>query len=487
MDESKTGPCSPFGLIAALHVSHGGIGVHNTIPWRIPADLKHFAVITECATVIMGRRTWESIPDRFLPLSGRENIVVSTTLTDIEDGVVLANSLDDALEKRSRRSCFVIGGSLLYRDALCHPQCEMAHLTWVDASSTAERLAFDTFFPVGNLHAQWVEATSDKWLTLKSGLKYRFSTWTRSDSIASSIAGNRDYVGERGYLSLLAHVMKNGKARTDRTGTGTLSVFGERLVFDLRDDAFPLLTTKRMGLRWIAEELFWFVSGSTDAMLLKEKGVTIWDGNGTREFLDGRGLSENRVGDLGPVYGFQWRHFGAEYSGCDADYVGKGTDQIADVLRSLASDPTSRRHVVSAWNAAALDRMALPPCHMTFQFYVEADGALSCQMYQRSADLGLGVPFNIASYALLTRMMAHVLGRETGKLILVIGDAHIYLPHVATLKRQCERVVKAPPTLIIVDVAKEGTALDRLLSIQFANLKLEEYKPASRLSMKMAV
>jgi len=198
-------------------------------------------------------------------------------------------------------------------------------------------------------------------------------------------------------------------------------------------------------------------------------------------------LTENRAGDLGPVYGFQWRHFGADYRGCDADYSGKGKDQIADVLHSLESDPTSRRHVVSAWNAAALSHMALPPCHMTFQFYVEADGSLSCQMYQRSADLGLGVPFNIASYALLTRMVAHVLKRKPGKLVLIFGDAHIYLPHVSTLELQCARPVQIPPTLSILGVGEEGTTLDKLLSIQFSNIKLSNYKPGSRLSMSMAV
>ena len=192
---------------------------------------------------------------------------------------------------------------------------------------------------------------------------------------------------EEQYLSLIREILDHGVARGDRTGTGTLSVFGRSMRFDLRGGLFPLLTTKRVFWRGVVEELLWFVRGSTDANELSAKGIKIWDGNGSRAFLDAAGLQHRAVGDLGPVYGFQWRHFGASYSTAAADYSGKGVDQLADVVAQIKNDPQSRRIVLTAWNPAALSEMALPPCHMFAQFYV-ARGELSCQMYQRSADMG---------------------------------------------------------------------------------------------------
>ena len=199
----------------------------------------------------------------------------------------------------------------------------------------------------------------------------------------------------------------SGNKREDRTGTGTLSLFGAQMRFSLRDGVFPLLTTKKVFYRGIAEELFWFIRGSTNAKELQEKNVRIWDGNSSREFLDSCGFTNREEGDLGPVYGFQWRHFGAEYVDMHADYEGKGVDQLSEVINRIKTKPSDRRIIMCAWNPADLNKMALPPCHCLVQFYV-ADGELSCQLYQRSADMGLGVPFNIASYALLTAMIAHV-------------------------------------------------------------------------------
>lgn len=185
----------------------------------------------------------------------------------------------------------------------------------------------------------------------------------------------------------------------------------------------------------VMEELLWFVSGCTNANVLSEKGIHIWDGNGSREYLDSIGLHSREVGDLGPVYGFQWRHFGAEYGTMHDDYNGKGVDQLKGLIEKIKSNPTDRRLVLTAWNPAALPEMALPPCHMFCQFYV-ADGELSCQMYQRSCDLGLGVPFNVASYSLLTCMVAQVCGLKPGDFVHVLGDAHVYANHVEPLREQ---------------------------------------------------
>jgi dihydrofolate reductase / thymidylate synthase len=214
---------------------------------------------------------------------------------------------------------------------------------------------------------------------------------------------------EQQYLAIIKDILTSGVFRSDRTGVGTLSKFGVQMRFSLRDSTLPLLTTKRVFWRGVAEELLWFISGDTNAKTLQDKDIHIWDGNGSREFLDKCGLAHREVGDLGPVYGFQWRHFGAKYDTMHASYDGLGVDQLAQVVDKLKHNPTDRRIILSAWNPAALPEMALPPCHMFAQFYV-SHGELSCQMYQRSADMGLGVPFNIASYALLTYLLAKVTG-----------------------------------------------------------------------------
>jgi len=219
------------------------------------------------------------------------------------------------------------------------------------------------------------------------------------------------------YLDLLSHVMNNGVEKSDRTGTGTISVFGYQMRFNLAD-GFPVLTTKKLHLRSIIHELLWFLKGETNLDYLHRNKVTIWD-----EWAD-------KQGNLGPVYGYQWRSWPAP--------DGRSIDQISNVIKSIKENPDSRRHIVSAWNVGDLDKMALPPCHILFQFYV-ANGKLSCQMYQRSADIFLGVPFNIASYSLLLLMVAQVTGLKPGEFVHTFGDAHIYLNHVEQVKLQLSR------------------------------------------------
>lgn len=211
------------------------------------------------------------------------------------------------------------------------------------------------------------------------------------------------------YLEHIKNILEKGIKREDRTGVGTYGIFGAQMRYSLRNNIFPLLTTKRVFWRGVVEELLWFIRGSTNAFELSNKNVHIWDANSTREFLDSVGLSHHEVGDLGPVYGFQWRHFGAKYAGMHADYTNKGIDQLAQVIHTIKTKPTDRRIIMCAWNPIDIPEMALPPCHCLVQFFV-ANDELSCLLYQRSADMGLGVPFNIASYALLTYMIAHVTG-----------------------------------------------------------------------------
>ena len=298
---------------------------------------------------------------------------------------------------------------------------------------------------------------------------------------------------ERQYLDLLGKVLNQGEIRSNRTGVDTISLFGERLEFDL-NEGFPLLTTKKMAWKSIVLELLWFISGSTDSKVLEEQGVKIWQGNSSNEFLQQRGLQTDswdnknkngdknyREGDIGPGYGFQWRHFGTEYYGCDESYVGEGVDQLQNAIDLIKHNPESRRILISAWNASDLDRMALPPCHMMMQFYVRTRGnVLDLQMYQRSADLFLGVPFNIASYALLLHIIAAHTNKKPGRLIMIFGDIHIYTNHTDVVRTQLTREPLPTPSIKIDPQCN----IDEYLP---EHIHLENYNAHERISAPMAV
>jgi len=263
----------------------------------------------------------------------------------------------------------------------------------------------------------------------------------------------------RQYLDLLSQIVDHGVEKSDRTGTGTRSLFGYQMRFDL-GQRFPLLTTKKLHTRSIFHELLWFLSGDTNIRYLKEHGVRIWD-----EWAD-------EAGELGPVYGFQWRSWPT------AD--GGSIDQISQVIDRIRTDPDSRRHIVSAWNVAQVDNMALPPCHLLFQFYV-AEGRLSCQLYQRSADVFLGVPFNIASYALLTRMMAQVCDLEPGEFIHTFGDAHLYSNHLEQAREQLSREPRQTPVLRL------NPAVKSIFDFRYEDFSIEDYHPHPHIKAPIAV
>ncbi|XP_059480982.1 thymidylate synthase [Neocloeon triangulifer] len=283
------------------------------------------------------------------------------------------------------------------------------------------------------------------------------------------------------YLQQLKLIIDRGTKKGDRTGVGTLSVFGTQARYSLKDGIFPLLTTKKLFWRGVAEELLWFIKGSTNAKELSAKGVRIWDQNGSRQFLDAQGLTHREEGDLGPVYGFQWRHFGAKYQDMHTDYAGKGVDQLKQVIETLRKNPNDRRILLCAWNPADLSQMALPPCHCLVQFYVAEEKYLSCQLYQRSADMGLGVPFNIASYALLTYMVAHVTGLEPFEFIHTLGDAHIYLNHIEGLREQIKREPRPFPKFRF---KRQVTDIE---DFKIEDFEITNYNPHEKITLEMAV
>ena len=321
---------------------------------------------------------------------------------------------------------------------------------------------------------------------------------------------------EHQYLSLIRSILDTGEYRPDRTGTGTLSLpFPPQLRFKLSrpepspnaslpfTPIIPLLTTKRVFLRAVIHELLWFISGNTSSNPLTDQGIHIWDGNGSREYLDSIGLSHREIGDLGPVYGFQWRHFGAAYTDARADYTGQGVDQLREIVHKLKTSPYDRRIILSAWNVKDLPLMALPPCHMFAQFYVSFPGAsaehaatggfpegkrpqghLHCLLYQRSCDMGLGVPFNIASYALLTHMLAHACDLVPGELVHTMGDAHVYLDHVEALREQLEREPREFPELAVQRGDRGSGVVD---GWKFEEVEVKGYKPHASIKMKMSV
>jgi thymidylate synthase len=279
------------------------------------------------------------------------------------------------------------------------------------------------------------------------------------------------------YHDLLKSILAHGRAHEDRTGVGTISHFGYQTRFDLRE-GFPIVTTKRVPFRWVAEELFWFLSGDTNEATLRARGVDIW-----AEWADQAHTTRfgRAAGDLGPVYGYLWRSFGGNYP------ERNGVDQIARLMREIETNPNSRRLIVTGWDPRVSTEVDLPPCHTLFQFKIEEETILHCQLYQRSADAFLGVPFNISSYALLTHMIAHVCGLAVGEFIYTLGDYHIYLNHLAQVEELLARQPLRLPTLEIKDDGKHLRGLEGLLKMRYENLQLNNYQSHGKIVAPVAV
>lgn len=456
-----------------------GYSLNDKIPWNYREDLKHFRQKTLNTILIMGKKTWDSIPNKDKFVERRLCFVLSRSFPDSALGYddwhdfgnyYFLNSYELALDickgKFEYDDIFVIGGKELYMKALQDVNLQNLFVTRVKGDYKCDKT-------IPELH---------------DIIQQRCKMINRSIQLydGSPVLIFEDYevVSEEGkYLTLMKDILNTGINKTDRTCTGTISKFDVHLSFSLKNNTLPLLTTKRTYWKGILHELLWFLNGQTNANLLKEKGVHIWDGNSSREFLDKCNFKDRDVGDLGPVYGFQWRHWGAEYTNMYENYTNKGIDQIKNIIKTIKNDPDNRRIILNAWNVNDIDKMCLPPCHMMCQFYVNTDTKeLSCKMYQRSADMFLGVPFNIASYATLTHIIAKLTNLNASMLHITIGDAHIYNTHIEAVNIQLERMPKPFPVLKIVN--RDDLNIDNLTYDDFEVLN---YNCESSIKGAMAV
>lgn len=510
------------------------IGYANNLLCKIPEDIKFFANTTQTITnsnddfvlnqniVVMGRKTWFSIPNKNRPLKNRINIVLTNDknlLKLTEEKLKIFNlqnkndkshiiskltrklfdkvSLNDSVlfmtfktfenfYKMYKMNVFVIGGGEIYNLFAQHSflKPEYYYLTEIynyklekinEITCQKEIVYMEPIDESYKLIEFTEKKTSDNY-------EYRFLKYKLEKNYVSD---------EHDYLNLCNKIIEKGNERIDRTNIGTKSLFAQHLNFDI-SETIPLLTTKRMAWKHCIEELLWFLRGDTDAKILQKKGIKIWDGNTSRQFLNDHGLTDYDEGVLGPGYGWQWRFFNAKYSQLFADTSNintkkiKGVDQIQNAINDLKKNPFSRRILVSAWNPCQLSEMALPPCHFAFQFYVEeinSEKYLNCHLFQRSQDEFLGCPFNIFSYSVLTYIIALKCNMKPGKLSCSITDAHIYSNHINAVKEQLKRNPRPFPKLVL----DKSISTKELKDITIDDFELIGYFPHLGIKAPMAV
>lgn len=474
---------SRFKVIVACDTRHG-IAKDNKIPWSISKDRKFFATKTIGKTasssshhshaaphhfpnaVIMGKETYLALPPSQRPLPSRTNVVISTTLTHSDHpNILIYPTLIEALIKISHlnfEDVYICGGQRLYTEALTDFAylCDKVYVSRVEGDFHCDR-----YFPFDLL-----QSVPSKIKETHTG-SHGFTIFSYTPTISHP---------EDTFKNLLKTCIQ-GDEKEDRTGVGTFSKFGEKLEFDI-SQTIPAITTKQLPLKMIVKELLWMISGSTDAKQLEQQGVRIWSGNSSREFLDSRNLHQLEVGDIGSGYGFQWRHWGADYKGCSSDYDGKGLDQLQWVIKEIKQNPSSRRLIVSAWNVSQLETMALPPCHMQFQFNVSGQH-LDCLVIQRSADIFLGLPFNLVFYSVLTYMIGKLCSLKPRRLIFSLGDCHVYKNHLEPVAEQLLRTPRPWPKLVLKDV--EGVR--DICDFKLEHISFEGYTSWDKIGAPMAV
>lgn len=512
----------PIQLIAC--VANGAcknqlaIGKNNGLLFKIKEDIALFKNITtnqlsehstlEKNVVLMGRKTWYSIPANHRPLNNRINIVLTRdkqlrklspfpwkancafNMTKLFDKDTYYWTFDEfkRFYKLTNANVFVIGGGEIYNTFLNHENKGMTpENVYFTEVTTSTIKSGDTFIQPLDERYKLI-GVSDKKFDTQSNVFYRFLTYKNQNSEES---------GEREYLKLCKNVLDTGREREDRTEVGTYSVFGRQLHFDI-SQGVPLLTTKRVPWKHVIEELLWFMRGDTDARLLQENGVKIWDGNTSRQFLDKRGLQHYPQGVLGAGYGFQWRFFGAKYchafadtSKIDTSKIG-GFDQLNYIIDELKTNPYGRRALMCYWNPPDFEKTSLQPCHFSCQFYVNFRGSgggggdephLDCHFTMRSTDVFLGLPFNLFSYTVLTYIVALKCNMKPGKLVYTGGDVHIYKNHVSQVKEQLSRTLRPLPRLMINKDIKDKDFAD----ISVSDFDVVGYFPHPPIKAPMAV
>jgi len=433
-----------------------GIGLNNNLPWGITDELKIFKEKTQNSILIAGRKTAESLPI----LHNRLLFVVSRneSPSNIREFFILFDNIDEAVQEalKMKKKVFVIGGAEIYNYVFE----KYKSILNVHVSILKDSYECDTFLRQDILKDFYITKKFDHEKFIHYEMIYK------------------EY-GEQQYLKLIKDIVGTADLR-DTRNSKTLSVFCKHLKFDLRD-GFPLLTSKKMFLKGIVEELLFFIRGHTDSSILEEKGINIWKGNTRREFLDNNGFKNRKEGEMGPMYGYQWRYFNARYDPITGQPSEKGVDQLKEVIDLIKTNPSSRRILLTTYNPSQVYEGVLYPCHsITIQFYVE-DGHLDMFCYNRSSDIGLGLPFNIASSSLLQTIIAQLTDLKPRYFNLTLGDAHIYENHIDPLKEQIERLCYTFPKLVLPEF-KTLTEVERL---NFRDFKIEDYKFHEPVKMDM--
>lgn len=542
-----------FNIISAIDANRG-IGFKNNLPWDLKGDMDHFKSLTGQVpeddyftylnVVVMGRKTWESIPSKFRPLPNRINIILSSQLpenvignvnnkhlihviNDWQDVFSVVNKIKKASviegyesnKPISINNIFVIGGQKLYESAINHPYCDKIYLTEVYRTYEV-----DTYFPkLSDGRNKYIlvdvsEFQSDVDSIIEETVYYRYMTYQSNkyflenninENIINSLnvietnmnqtaedkkliyqlrnrfTKNGKYVNkeESTFIDFIRDIKDNGIFRSDRTNVGTLSVFGRQMKYNLRD-TFPLMTTKKMFFRGIFEELMMYLRGQTDNKILQSKKIHIWDGNTSREFLDKIGLHHYQEGDIGATYGFNFRHYGATYEGCDKDYKDCGFDQLKYAIDLIKNNPSSRRILINLWNPSTLNQVALPSCLSQYQFYVDIDNKLlNLQIYIRSSDVFLANNWNTCTGAILVHLICALkdIDLTPGELTVVTGDTHLYKNHLIGVEEHLEREPRPFPKLVVKQQR------ENIEDFVFEDIGLYGYDPYPSIKVEMAI